>query len=77
MDYPLVMFLQTLPQLQNYPRGDIMIVNSKNMATMLNHFSSSSNVCDVFLLGKMDINNERKNKVKTSNLKMARDLSII
>jgi hypothetical protein len=47
------------------------------MATMLNHFSSSSNVCGVFLLGKMDINNERKNKVKINNLKMAKDLSFI
>jgi hypothetical protein len=29
------------------------------------------------LLGKLDINHKRKNKVKISNLKMVRDLEII
>jgi hypothetical protein len=52
-------------------------VNFKSMATIANQFSSTSDITDVFLLGKMDINNERKNKVKISNLKMAKTLRMI
>jgi hypothetical protein len=54
-----------------------MVVNFKSMATMASQFSSTFDVNDVFLLRKMDINNERKNKVKFSNLKMAKNLTMI
>jgi hypothetical protein len=54
-----------------------MVVNFKSMATIANKFSSTSDVNDVFLLSKMDINNERKNKVNISNLKTAQILTMI
>jgi hypothetical protein len=34
-------------------------------------------VCDVFLLGTRDINCEKKNKIKISNLKLAKYLEVI
>ncbi len=46
-------------------------------ATMASQFSSMSNVSDAFLLGKMDINCERINKVNFNNLKMVQDLNLI
>ncbi len=50
-----------------------MTMNFKNITTMANRFSLTSNVHDAFLLGKMDINCERKNKVKINHLKMLKD----
>jgi hypothetical protein len=44
------------------------------MASIATHFSSTFDVHDAFLLGKMDINHGRKNKVKTNNLKIGREL---
>ncbi len=44
---------------------------------MARWFSITPNVHDVFLLGKMNINHERKKRVKTKNLKMARNLGMI
>jgi len=38
-------------------KGEITAVNFKTMASQ---FSSTSNVCDAFLLRKMDINRENK-----------------
>jgi hypothetical protein len=52
-------------------------VNFKSMATLASQFSSTYDVNDVFLVGKMDINNERKNKVKISKLKVAKNLTMI
>jgi hypothetical protein len=54
-----------------------MTMNFRNMATMANRFSFTSNVHDAFLLGKMDINYERNNKVKVNHLKMLKDLNMI
>ncbi len=53
--------------------GKIMTMNSRSMASMANQFSFTFNVCDVFLLGKMDINYKRKNRVKNENSMMARN----
>jgi hypothetical protein len=36
------------------------------MASIATHFSSTFDVYDAFVLGKMDINHERNNKVKTN-----------
>jgi hypothetical protein len=47
------------------------------MATMASRFSSMSNVDDAFLLRKMDVNHERKNKININNLKVAQDLNVI
>jgi hypothetical protein len=44
---------------------------------MANWFSLTSNVHDAFLLGKMDINCERKNKIKIYHLKMIKYLNMI
>jgi len=55
-------------------KGKIVAMNSKNMATMANQLSSTSNVHEAFLLGKMNINHDKRNKVKNSNLNMVKDL---
>jgi hypothetical protein len=47
------------------------------MASIATHFSSTFDVYDAFLLGEMDINHGRKNKVKTNDLKIGRELQII
>jgi hypothetical protein len=57
-------------------KGKISTVNFKNMATMAIRFSFASNVHDAFLLNKMGINHERKNKVKVSNLKMVKHVEM-
>jgi hypothetical protein len=50
---------------------------SKSMATMAFHFISTSKIRNVFLVGKMKINNEWKNEVNINNLEIIRDLSVI
>jgi hypothetical protein len=52
-------------------------MNSKRIATMASQFSFMFDVCDAFLLGNMDINHERKNKVEINNLNMAKYLGMI
>jgi hypothetical protein len=47
------------------------------MATMASHFSTTSQIRDAFLLGKVEINNEKLKKVKISNLKVVKGLSVI
>jgi hypothetical protein len=47
------------------------------LATMASQFSWMSNINDAFLLGKMAINREKKNKFNLNNLKMAQDLNVI
>jgi hypothetical protein len=58
-------------------KGEIMTVNSRSMAIMAHQFSLTSNVHDALLLGKMDINCERKNKVKINHLKKHKHLNMI
>jgi hypothetical protein len=43
-------------------KGEIVIVNFGNMATMASQFSSMSYVYDAFLLGEMDLDCGRKKK---------------
>jgi hypothetical protein len=45
-------------------KGKITTMNFRNMAIMAIQFSFTSDVCDVFLLSKMDMNCERKGKKK-------------
>lgn len=52
-------------------------MNSKSMATMASQFYLTFDICIVFLLPSMNINCEKKNKIKTNKLKMARDLKVI
>jgi hypothetical protein len=47
------------------------------MATMASWLSSTFDVHDFFWLGKININNERKSKIKSNNLKTVRDLKVI
>jgi hypothetical protein len=47
------------------------------MASMATHFSSTSNVHDAFLISKMDINHDKNNKIKITNLEITRELGII
>jgi hypothetical protein len=47
------------------------------MATMASRFSTTSQIQDAFLLGKVEINNEKLKKVKISNLKVIKGLSVI
>jgi hypothetical protein len=50
---------------------------SKSMATMASHYASTFEIRDAFLVGKVEINNEHKKKIKINNLKVARDLGVI
>jgi len=47
------------------------------MSTMAFHFISTSKIWNVFLVGKVKINNEWKNEVNINNLEIIRDLSVI
>jgi hypothetical protein len=47
------------------------------MTTMVFHFSTTFQIQDAFLASKVEINNEKLNKVKINNLKVARKLSVI
>jgi len=47
------------------------------MATMASCFSTTSQIQDAFLLGKVEINNEKLKKVKISNLKVIKGLNVI
>ncbi len=44
-------------------------MNFRSIATVANQVSFTFDVNDVFLINKMEIDHERKNKVKISNLK--------
>jgi hypothetical protein len=54
-----------------------MMMNFRNMATMVNQFPVTFDFHDAFSIGKMEINCERKNKLAISNLKMVRNLKVI
>jgi hypothetical protein len=43
----------------------------------MSQFASTYDIRNVFLIRKMEINNEQKMKIKTNNIKAIRDLSII
>jgi hypothetical protein len=58
-------------------KGKFIGMNFKNMATITSRLSLTFNVSDVFLLRRMNVNCERKNKVKINNLKMVKDLFVI
>jgi len=45
---------------------------SKSMATIASHYVSTSEIQDVFLAGKVEINDEHKKKIKINNLKALR-----
>jgi predicted amino acid racemase len=63
--------LNTLIEMQSpkakLSKGEIVTVNSRNMATMGSQFFSTSYVYDAFLLRKMDLNCGTKNKIKLTN----------
>jgi hypothetical protein len=50
-------------------KGEIITMNFRSIATVANQVSFTFDVNDVFLINKMEIDHERKNKVKISNLK--------
>ncbi len=70
--------LTTLVKMQHLKtkvsKGEIRSMNFRNMTTITSLFFSMSNVCDVFLLRKMNDNCKRKNKVKINNLKMVKKI---
>jgi hypothetical protein len=45
---------------------------SKSMATIASHYVSTFEIQDVFLVCKVEINNEHKKKIKINNLKALR-----
>lgn len=47
------------------------------MASMAIHFFSTFDVYDQFVIAKMNINYERKNKMKLTNMKLIKDLKVI
>jgi hypothetical protein len=52
-------------------------IQSKNMVTIVVHFSTTFDIRNAFLASKVEINNHRLNKVKISNLKTTKDLGVI
>jgi hypothetical protein len=46
------------------------------MATMASRYASTFEIRDVFLVGKVEINNEHNKKIKINNLKTTRDLGV-
>jgi hypothetical protein len=58
-------------------KHNMLQLQSRSFATMASCFQVSLEICDALLVTKMDINHERKNKVKISNLKVAQKLRII
>jgi hypothetical protein len=64
--------------------GEQMMTNAKmlqnqfrNMVIVAFHYASTSEIWDVFLMGKVEINNEWKKKIKINNFKAIRDLGVI
>jgi hypothetical protein len=47
------------------------------MAIIATHFSTTFEIWNTFLVGKVEINNDKLNKVKTNNLKTTKDLGVI
>jgi hypothetical protein len=47
------------------------------MVIMAFHYAYTSKIWDVFLMGKVEINNEWKKKIKINNFKAIRDLRVI
>jgi hypothetical protein len=66
---PMTILLKIMPKIQNYLRGKIITMNYRSIATMASQVSFTFDVNDVFLINKMEIDHEKKNKIKISNLK--------
>ncbi len=47
------------------------------MVIVASHFSMTFQIRDAFLVGKVEINNEKLNNVKISNLKVVKELDVI
>jgi hypothetical protein len=63
--------LNTLIEMQSpkakLSKGEIVTMNSRNMATMGSQIFATSYVYDAFLLKKMDLNCGKKKKIKLTN----------
>ncbi len=62
---------------QMMTKVEMLQSQSKSMATIASHYASTSKIKDAFLVGKVEINNEQKKKIKINNLKATRDLRAI
>jgi hypothetical protein len=60
---PMTTFTKMQAPTEKLTKGKIMMMNFRNMATMVNQFSFTFDFHDAFSIGKMEINYERKNKV--------------
>ncbi len=58
-------------------KSEMLQNQSKSMAIMASRFSTTSHIQDAFLTGKVEINNEKLNKVTIINLKAIKKLSVI
>jgi hypothetical protein len=47
------------------------------MAIVVVRFSTTLKIRDAFMAGKVEINNQKLNKVKINNFKITRDLGVI
>jgi hypothetical protein len=52
-------------------------IQSKRIATMASHYPSTFEIQDAFMVGKVEINNEWKQKIEINNLKVVRHLRVI
>jgi hypothetical protein len=58
-------------------KSEMLVVQFKNIASMVTCLSSTYDVHDKFPIGNMNFNGEKNNKVKINNLKLIRNLIII
>ncbi len=56
---------------------EMLEIQSKRMAIVVACFSTTSKIQDAFMVGKVEVNNQRLNKVKISNLTIVRYLGVI
>jgi len=57
--------------------AELLQQQSRSIVALAHQFQSSSEKRDALVAAKLEISNEKKNKVKISNLKAARDLGVI
>ncbi len=58
-------------------KAKMLQIYSKSMVAIVTRFSTTFEIWNAFLVGKVEINNHILNKVKISNLKTIKDLGVI
>ncbi len=69
----MITFIKVQTHISKLTKWEITTMKSSNMATMASWLLSTFDVHDFFWLDKININHERKSKIKSDNLKTNRD----